>query len=76
MGLDEDVMIVVTGEFGRMPRGNIRPGNRDAAELGPRSLGERDVDSLISGGGKTMSQVIGVDSPEGREYPVERQLTW
>lgn len=73
-GLDEDVMIVVTGEFGRTPRGNIRPGNRDGKQNWGRDHWANAMSILISGGGKTMSQVIGATNSKG-EHPVERQLT-
>ncbi len=73
-GLDEDVMIVVTGEFGRTPRGNIRKGNSDGKMNWGRDHWANAMSILISGGGKRMAQVIGATNSKG-EHPVERQLT-
>ncbi len=73
-GLDEDVMIVVTGEFGRTPRGNIRKGNSDGKMNWGRDHWASAMSILISGGGKPMSQIIGATNSKG-EHPVRRQLT-
>jgi len=73
-GLDERVMIIVTGEFGRTPRGNTRPGSRDGKPNWGRDHWANAMSILISGGGKRMSQVIGATNSKG-EHPVERQLT-
>ena len=73
-GLDEDVMIVVTGEFGRTPRGNIRTGNSDKKQNWGRDHWAHAMSILISGGGKPMSQVIGATNSKG-ENPVQRQLS-
>lgn len=73
-GLDEDVMIVVTGEFGRTPRGNIRKGNRSGKDNWGRDHWANAMSILISGGGKRMGQVIGATNSKG-EHPVQRQLT-
>lgn len=73
-GLDEDVMIVVTGEFGRTPRGNIRKGNSDGKQNWGRDHWASAMSILVSGGGKRMSQVIGATNSKG-EHPVQRQLS-
>ncbi|MCE9531587.1 MAG: DUF1501 domain-containing protein, partial [Planctomycetes bacterium] len=69
-GLDEKVMIVVTGEFGRTPR--IRTGPPD------NSIG-RDhwpdaYSALVSGGGLRMGQVIGATNARA-EYPTALPTT-
>ena len=72
--MDEAVLIVVTGEFGRTPRGNTRPGSRDGKPNWGRDHWASAMSILISGGGKTMSQVIGATNSKG-EHPVKRQLS-
>lgn len=67
-GLDEQVMVVAVGEFGRTPR-----------LASPQGVLGRDhwpaaQSALISGGGLRMGQVIGATTSKA-EYPVERPLT-
>ena len=72
-GLDEDVLIVVTGEFGRTPKGNIRKGNRDGKMNWGRDHWANAMSILISGGGKPMGRVLGATNSKG-EHPVHREL--
>ncbi len=67
-GLDEQVMVVAVGEFGRTPR-----------LASPQGVLGRDhwpgaQSALISGGGLKMGQVVGATTSKA-EYPVERPLT-
>lgn len=67
-GLDEQVMVVAVGEFGRTPR-----------LASPQGVLGRDhwpaaQSALVSGGGLRMGQVIGATTSKA-EYPVERPLT-
>jgi hypothetical protein len=73
-GLDEDVLIIVTGEFGRTPRGNIQKGNSDGKQNWGRDHWPHAMSILVSGGGKRMAQVIGATNSKG-ENPIQRELT-
>lgn len=67
-GLDQQVMLIVTGEFGRTPRleySNGRPG-RDHWPLA--------MSVLVSGGGMRMGQLIGSTTRRGEE-PHTRRMT-
>jgi uncharacterized protein (DUF1501 family) len=67
-GLDEKVLLIVTGEFGRTPRlsyANGRPG---------RDHWPQAMSLLVSGGGFRMGQVIGSTNARG-EAPRDRPLT-
>ncbi len=63
-GLDQKVLLVVWGEFGRTPRVNPTGGRDHWAKLG---------NLLLVGGGLTMGQIIGRSSPNG-ELPIERPV--
>jgi len=69
-GLDRDVLIVVTGEFGRTPQ--IRKGPPDGS-IG-RDHWPQAYSALVSGGGFRMGQVIGATDPHGA-YPKLRPLS-
>lgn len=73
-GLDEDVMVIVTGEFGRTPRGNERPGSRDGKINWGRDHWPHAMSILVSGGGTQTGQVIGATNSKG-EHPIRRELT-
>ncbi len=73
-GLDQDVMIVVTGEFGRTPKGNIQKGNSDGKMNWGRDHWASAMSILVSGGGKPMGRVIGATNSKG-EHPVHGELT-
>lgn len=66
-GLDRDVLLLVTGEFGRTPRLEQRDG-RIGRDHYPGAMS-----ILVSGGGLPMGQVIGATNRLG-EYPIERRL--
>src|SRR5262249_60609495 len=66
-GLDEKVLLIVTGEFGRTPRittSNNRPG---------RDHWPQAMSVLVSGGGLKMGQVVGSTNAKG-EHPKDRPL--
>ncbi|MEY4176721.1 MAG: hypothetical protein RLY70_295 [Planctomycetota bacterium] len=67
-GLDQDVLIIVCGEFGRTPRGNTSNGKWG------RDHWPSAMSILVSGGGKRMGQVIGATNALG-EHPIQRELT-
>ena len=73
-GLDKDVMIVATGEFGRTPRINTQVGTQTKVMQPGRDHWPNAMSMLVSGGGMRTGQVIGATNPRG-EYPVERQLS-
>ena len=67
-GLNQKVLLIVTGEFGRTPRlsyANDRPG---------RDHWPQAMSMLVSGGGLRMGQVIGATNARG-EYPIQRRLS-
>jgi uncharacterized protein (DUF1501 family) len=66
-GLDRDVLLVVTGEFGRTPRLEHRDG-RIGRDHYPGAMS-----ILVSGGGMPMGKVIGATNSKG-EYPTENRL--
>ncbi len=74
-GLDQDVLVIVTGEFGRTPRGNEQKGNNNGGKLNwGRDHWPHAMSILVSGGGKRMGQVIGATNSKG-EHPIHRELT-
>jgi hypothetical protein len=72
-GLDEDVMIVVTGEFGRTPKGVVRTGTSNGKMNWGRDHWASAMSILVSGGGRPMGRVIGATNSKG-EYPVHAEL--
>ncbi|MCE9607277.1 MAG: DUF1501 domain-containing protein [Planctomycetia bacterium] len=66
-GLDRDVLLVVTGEFGRTPRLEQRDG-RIGRDHYPGAMS-----ILVSGGGIPTGQIIGATSKFGA-YPTDRKL--
>jgi hypothetical protein len=67
-GLDQKVLLVVTGEFGRTPRisyANGRPG---------RDHWPQAMSVLLSGGGLRVGQVVGSTNDKG-EHPRDRRLS-
>lgn len=71
-GLDRDVLIIATGEFGRTPQVNM---GRAATPVFPgRDHWPGAMSVLVSGGGWRMGQVIGQTNPRG-EMPSERALS-
>ena len=67
-GLDEKILVVAVGEFGRTPRVTMNSGN-----LG-RDHWPQAQSALIAGGGLRMGQVVGATNSKA-EYPAERPLT-
>ena len=67
-GLDQRVLLVACGEFGRTPRIAISDG-RPGRDHYPNTMS-----ILVSGGGMRMGQVIGSTSSKGEE-PKDRPLT-
>ncbi len=67
-GLDREVLLIVTGEFGRTPRLSYAKG-RPGRDHWPQAMSV-----LVSGGGMKMGQVIGATNAKG-EHPKERPLT-
>jgi len=68
-GLNERVMFVAVGEFGRTPRISQR---RQTGSVG-RDHWPQAYTALVSGGGLNMGQVVGATNSKG-EYPAERPL--
>ncbi len=64
-GMDQDVTVVMWGEFGRTPRINGGAGRDHWAPV---------MSALIAGGGLRMGQAVGSSSARG-EFPRERRCT-
>jgi uncharacterized protein (DUF1501 family) len=64
-GLDKDVLLIITGEFGRTPRLNAKGGRDHWAAVSPL---------ILVGGGLRMGQVIG-KSDAHAAYPQDRPVT-
>jgi uncharacterized protein (DUF1501 family) len=73
-GLDKDVMVIATGEFGRTPKVNSQVGTQTKVTQPGRDHWPNAMSMLVTGGGMRTGQVIGATNPRG-EYPVERQLS-
>ena len=73
-GLDKRVLLVVTGEFGRTPRIEVRPGTHTKINQPGRDHWPNAMSMLVAGGGMRTGQVIGATDPKG-EYPIERPLS-
>lgn len=69
-GLDEDVLFVAVGEFGRTPKFNYRSVTGSTG----RDHWPQAYSALVSGGGLRMGQVVGATNSKG-EYPTERAVT-
>jgi hypothetical protein len=67
-GLDQKVLLIVTGEFGRTPKISYAEG-RPGRDHWPQAMS-----MLVSGGGLKMGQVIGSTNARG-ERPKDRPLT-
>lgn len=68
-GLQDDVMVVVVGEFGRTPRIHNHKGCPGREHWGPAGC------ALVYGGGMQMGQVIGSTTDKG-ENPLDRPLKY
>jgi hypothetical protein len=72
-GLNEKVLVVVTGEFGRSPQINPRISRLTGAMQPGREHWPSAMSMLIAGGGLPMGQVIGSTTERG-ETPKDRPL--
>jgi len=73
-GLDKDVLLVATGEFGRTPRISTSIGTQTKVTQPGRDHWPGAMSLLVSGGGMRTGQIIGATNARG-EYPVERPLS-
>ncbi|HAM71241.1 MAG TPA: DUF1501 domain-containing protein [Verrucomicrobiales bacterium] len=73
-GLDQKVLLVVTGEFGRTPRLERRPGTQTKVTQPGRDHWPQAMSLLVSGGGMRTGQIVGATDAKG-EAPVERVLS-
>lgn len=73
-GLDQKVMLVVSGEFGRTPRINSQTGTQTGVSQPGRDHWPSAMSVLISGGGLRTGQVVGSTNSKG-EVPKDRPLT-
>ena len=64
-GLENDILLVITGEFGRTPRVNGSAGRDHWAPV---------MSAMVAGGGLRMGQAVGASSARG-EYPAQRRCT-
>lgn len=73
-GLDQKVLLVVTGEFGRTPRITVQKGTQTGVDQPGRDHWPRAMSMLVAGGGMRTGQVIGQTNAKGEE-PRERPLS-
>lgn len=73
-GLDQRVLLVVTGEFGRTPRLEYRPGTQTKVTQPGRDHWPQAMSMIVSGGGAQHGQIIGATNSRGEE-PSERPLS-
>ena len=73
-GLDKNVLLVVTGEFGRTPRLSYQTGTASGVMQPGRDHWPGAMSMIVAGGGMRTGQIIGATNSKG-EYPVERPLT-
>jgi uncharacterized protein (DUF1501 family) len=73
-GLDRQVMLIVTGEFGRTPRLESSVGTQTKVKQPGRDHWPHAMSVLVSGGGMKMGQVVGSTTARG-EHPRSRPLT-
>ena len=72
-GLDQDVLVIAAGEFGRTPKGTLQPGTVTKQMQWGRDHWPGAQSILISGGGFRMGQVIGATDSQAA-FPIERPL--
>lgn len=72
-GLDQKVLIIAAGEFGRTPRGTLQEGTTTRTLQWGRDHWPGAQSILVSGGGFSMGQVIGATDRHAA-YPRERPL--
>lgn len=73
-GLDQQVMVIACGEFGRTPRVSYAPTNFSNQPGVGRDHWPGAFSALISGGGLRMGQVVGATNSKA-EYPVADPVT-
>lgn len=73
-GLDKEVLLIITGEFGRTPRINTQTGTQTGVTQPGRDHWPNAMSMIVSGGGMATGQVIGATNSRG-EYPVERVMS-
>jgi hypothetical protein len=73
-GLTENVMLVVTGEFGRTPRISEQTGTQTGVTQPGRDHWPQAMSMLVTGGGMRTGQVIGSTNSKG-EHPHTRPLS-
>jgi uncharacterized protein (DUF1501 family) len=73
-GLDKNVLVVVTGEFGRTPRITTNPSSGEGVGSGPagtvqpgRDHWPRAFSQIWAGGGIQTGRVIGATDPRGED---------
>jgi hypothetical protein len=72
-GLNQRVLVIAAGEFGRTPKGTLQPGTATGKLQWGRDHWPGAQSILVSGGGAEMGRVIGATDPQAG-YPVERPL--
>jgi hypothetical protein len=73
-GLDQKVMLIVTGEFGRTPRVEYATGTQTGVRQPGRDHWPQAMSVLVAGGGLKLGQVVGSTTAKG-EHPKDRPLT-
>jgi hypothetical protein len=73
-GLDQKVMLIVTGEFGRTPKVSYATGTQTGVKQPGRDHWPSAMSVLVSGAGMKTGQVIGSTNAKG-EHPKDRPLT-
>ncbi|MBS0266795.1 MAG: DUF1501 domain-containing protein [Planctomycetes bacterium] len=73
-GLDQKVLLVVTGEFGRTPRLAPAVGSQTGVMQPGRDHWPQAMSFLMAGGGMRTGQVVGSTNSKG-EHPKDRPLT-
>ncbi|MFT5123535.1 MAG: hypothetical protein ACI9TH_003836 [Kiritimatiellia bacterium] len=73
-GLDRDVLVIATGEFGRTPKISHNVGTQTKVSQPGRDHWPQAMSMLVSGGGMRTGQVVGATNSRG-EHPIERALS-
>jgi len=73
-GLDKDVLLIATGEFGRTPKLSQVKGSQTGVMQPGRDHWPSAMSMLVTGGGMRTGQIVGATNGRG-EYPVERPLS-
>jgi hypothetical protein len=73
-GLDQNALLIVTGEFGRTPRISYANGTANGVRQPGRDHWPHAMSVLVAGGGLKVGQVVGSTNARG-EHPKGRPLT-